>query len=157
MRLLAVLLGLAGAAVAASHVIERAASGYWYEKIKHNGINPGASSSYVVFRNVKDSGAKGDGTTDDAAAIQKAINTVDGSAGPRTAGGFTGQPTVVCFPVGTYLVNSNIKNMMGTMLMGDPTSRPVLKAGAGFGDAALLNRHGAGAGGLVAFSSESKI
>lgn len=58
--------------------------------------------------NVKDFGAKGDGTTDDTSAIQSAINTI-----ASTGGG-------VYFPVGNYLISSTINvTTPGISLFGD--------------------------------------
>ncbi|KAK1751241.1 glycoside hydrolase family 55 protein [Echria macrotheca] len=129
--------------------------GYWYEKIIHNGISPTIASgaNWTVFRNVKDYGAKGDGTTDDTAAIQKAIDTGD-SSGNRATGrsfGMTGQPAVVYFPAGTYSIRSTLSNRVGTILMGDPTNRPTLKAASSFSGTYLLVGHDTRYTGLIAF------
>lgn len=50
---------------------------FWLSKIAHQGTSPflSDSSEYVVFRNVKDFGAKGDGSTDDSAAFNAAITS----------------------------------------------------------------------------------
>lgn len=42
-----------------------AADPYWLQTIQHQGKAPLKSGSYSVFRNVKDFGAKGDGSTDE--------------------------------------------------------------------------------------------
>lgn len=153
MFLLLPLLAFATAVVGAAGPLPNA-EGYWYEKIEHNGISPAISNGekWTVFRNVKDYGAKGDGTTDDTAAIQRAINTGD-STGTRDSGRFgsTGQPAVVYFPAGTYVVKSTIKSAVGTLIMGDPTNLPTIKAAASFSGTYLLFGHDERYSGLVGF------
>ncbi|OSD08671.1 glycoside hydrolase family 55 protein [Trametes coccinea BRFM310] len=113
---------------------------YWMQNIKHQGIaafnsNP---SSYQVFRNVKDFGAKGDGVTDDTAAINQAI-----SSGNRCGGGTcdssTTTPAVVYFPQGTYKVSTPIIAYYYTQLIGDARNPPTLLADASFTGMAVID------------------
>lgn len=46
-------------------VVQDASTPYWYENINHQGISPFGPGGYVVFRNVRDYGATGNGATDD--------------------------------------------------------------------------------------------
>jgi len=57
------------------------------------------------LKNVKDFGAKGNGTTDDTSAIQAAVNS--GQQPPSTVGG-TWDTGVIYFPPGTYKVTAPI-------------------------------------------------
>ncbi|KAM0326342.1 hypothetical protein ACHAQA_006943 [Verticillium albo-atrum] len=109
-----------------------AVKGYWMEEIAHQGLSPyHEDPGYQVFRNVRDFGAAGDGITDDTAAINEAI-----SSGVRCAPGVckqsTTSPATVYFPPGTYLINGSIIDYYYTMLIGDPTDLPVIKAASTF-------------------------
>ncbi|KAL1904162.1 hypothetical protein Sste5344_010142 [Sporothrix stenoceras] len=133
-----------------------AAATYWLEQIaaKEHGVAPFAGdANYKVFRNVKDYGAKGDGVTagrfpssfsatdtranmlttrlqDDTAAINKAIT--DGKRCGADCLSSTTKPALVYFPAGTYLVSSTIIGYYQTQLVGNPNSRPTIRASSKF-------------------------
>ena len=69
-----------------------------------------------ISANVMDFGAKGDGTTDDTAAIQAAINSCKDSGG------------LIYFPTGTYIVTASLLVYSNQMLFGKPGA--VIKQGA---------------------------
>ena len=46
--------------------------------------------------------------------------------------GTTGQPAVVFLPGGTYLLQTSLQLYTGTVVVGDPTNPPVLKAASGY-------------------------
>lgn len=74
---------------------------YWMEDIAHQGrasFNP--DTSYQVFRNVKDFGAKGDGVTDDTFAINAAISSGNRCGFDGACDGSTLTPATVYFPAG---------------------------------------------------------
>ncbi|KAF9068659.1 exo-beta-1,3-glucanase [Rhodocollybia butyracea] len=117
-----------------------AGAAYWMENIKHQGtsaFNPNPSS-YQVFRNVKDFGAKGDGVTDDTAAINSAISSGN-RCGQGTCPSSTITPAVVFFPSGTYLVSSPIIAYYYTQLIGDARNPPRLLASASFAGMAVID------------------
>lgn len=108
---------------------------YWLEDVQHQGVAPFAGDGYKVFRNVKDYGAKGDGSTDDTEAIAAALND-GGNRCLQGCASTTTTPAVVYFPSGTYIISKALQPPYFTQLIGDPTDRPVLKATpdfAGFG------------------------
>ncbi|KXT07061.1 hypothetical protein AC579_5873 [Pseudocercospora musae] len=102
---------------------------FWMEDIKHQGVaafnsNP---SAYRVFRNVKDFGAKGDGVTDDTAAINNAISS-GGRCAPGACASSTVTPAVVYFPQGIYMVNGSIIDYYYTQIIGNPRCLPTIRA-----------------------------
>jgi glucan 1,3-beta-glucosidase len=104
------------------------------ENIKHQGIAPFAGSGYQVFRNVKDAayGAKGDGVTDDADAIQKAISTGSNCPPDGTCNSSSTTPALIYFPPGTYIISKPVLLHYGSSLIGNPNCPPVLKAKSTF-------------------------
>ncbi len=89
--------------------------------------------------NVRDFGAKGDGRTDDTAALQAAIN----AAGPNT-GAFFWRTRIVFLPDGIYRVSAQLQRRYangafgsGMILQGQSTAGTVIRLtdhAAGFGD-----------------------
>lgn len=82
---------------------------YWYEKTGHN---------KSAWRNVKDFGAKGDGMTDDTAAIQAALTS--GREDIRS----TRQPMVVYMPAGSYVISTTLQLYFYTHLVGNHLCPP---------------------------------
>ena len=114
-------------------------SSYWVSSIKRQGTVPFSSdsSSFTVFRNVKDYGAKGDGSTDDTAAINQAIT--DGNRCGQGCDSSTTTPAMVFFPSGTYLVSKPIVQLYYTQFVGDVTDLPTLKAAPSFAGMAVID------------------
>ncbi|OJJ34994.1 hypothetical protein ASPWEDRAFT_112263 [Aspergillus wentii DTO 134E9] len=119
-------------------LVERASSEYWVENIKRQGeVAFGNSSAYQVFRNVKDFGAKGDGSADDTDAINKAISS--GNRCGKGCDSSTVTPALVYFPAGTYKVSKPIVQYYYTQMVGDALTLPVIKGSADFAGMALID------------------
>ncbi|KAJ3726381.1 exo-beta-1,3-glucanase [Lentinula guzmanii] len=113
---------------------------YWLESITHQGTAAynADPSSYQVFRNVMDFGAKGDGVTDDTAAINSAISSGD-RCGLGSCNSSTVTPAVVFFPSGIYLVSTPLDLYYYTQLIGDAKNPPTLLASAAFAGMAVID------------------
>lgn len=91
----------------------------YYERSKPSYNNLAASS----FKSTRSAGAKGDGSTDDTAALQSIINSA-ASAGQ-----------VVFFDAGTYKITSTLKIPPGSKLVGEAFST-IMSSGSFFNDKA---------------------
>ena len=83
------------------------------------------------YRSVLDFGAKGDGVTDDTAAIQAAIESIFGGSAARSG--------IVHFPLGTYIVSSTINVPNCVTLRGQGIYASLIYAASGFSDPYLIN------------------
>ncbi|KAF9636830.1 Pectin lyase fold/virulence factor [Lasiodiplodia theobromae] len=106
------------------------------------------NTTYPVHRNVLNYGADPSGTHSSTGAIQAAINaggTFNGDDGTAyyypnlrntstrgAAFGSTLTPAVVYLPPGTYLLDGPVQLWIGTVLVGDAVSPPVLKVSPDF-------------------------
>lgn len=110
---------------------------YWLDVQDHKengaGYAPYASGSkvYPVYRNVLDYGAQNDGSGDQTAKIQKAIDD-DGNGGSRKGQGVTRYPAEVFLPGGVYQLESTLYLTVGTIIVGDPQNPPIIRAGTNF-------------------------
>ncbi|KAK0284563.1 hypothetical protein LTR35_005473 [Friedmanniomyces endolithicus] len=115
-------------------------SDYWLGQPIFHANSPvwgNSDTTYKLYRNVKDYGATGDGSTDDTNAINAAL-----SAGNRCGVGCNSStitPAIVYFPSGTYQVHAPIIMEYYTQLIGDANNLPILKATANFSGIALLD------------------
>jgi len=125
--------------------------------IVHNGMaafNPDPKG-YVVYRNVRDFGAKGDGKTDDTAAINAAI-TAYGRCG-QGCDSSTIRPAVVFFPSGSYVISSPIIQYYFTQLVGDAVNMPVIFASASFSGMAMIDSNPYGNNGNNWFTNQNNF
>ncbi|KAF9772436.1 hypothetical protein IL306_009854 [Fusarium sp. DS 682] len=114
-----------------------AAGSWWMSSIKRQGVVAYGSADYKIFRNVKDYGAKGDGSSDDTAAINAAFS--DGNRCGKGCDSSTVTPALVYFPAGTYVVSKPILPYYYTHMIGDVNNLPVLKASANFEGMAVID------------------
>ena len=133
------------------------ASGYWVESIQRQGTVPFSSNSsnYAIFRNVKDFGAKGDGTTDDTEAINSAIT--QGNRCGQGCDSSTTTPALVYFPSGTYVVSKPIVQLYYTQFVGDATNLPVLKAAPSFAGMAVIDSDPYADGGVNWYTNQNNF
>ncbi|KAF4119285.1 Glycoside hydrolase family 55 [Geosmithia morbida] len=128
------------AATGGSDVSAAADSTWWFANIERTGKVPFGSvaDDYPIFRNVKDYGATGDGSTDDTAAINKAI-TDGGNRCGEGCDSTTTTPALVYFPAGTYMVSAPLVQYYYTHMVGDLSDLPTLKATADFEGMAVID------------------
>ncbi|KAK0259993.1 hypothetical protein B0A54_09477 [Friedmanniomyces endolithicus] len=104
---------------------------YWFSQIKRQGkVAYGANASFVIWRNVIDYGAKGDGVTDDTYAINNA--SADGNRCGLGCDSQTTTPAIVFFPPGTYMISAPIIQYYYTQFIGDANNLPTIKATPNF-------------------------
>ncbi|KAI2642673.1 glycoside hydrolase family 55 protein [Xylaria nigripes] len=132
-------LGTAAAPTGALQRRDDATTQYWFSTIKRQGSAAFAEEpNYKIFRNVMDYGAKGDGTTDDTEAINKAVTDGPGRC-IENCDSRTTHPAIVYFPSGTYLVSKPIVQTYYTQFVGDALHMPTLKGSADFSGMGVID------------------
>jgi glucan 1,3-beta-glucosidase len=164
-----------------------AVSGYWLASIPRQGKAVFGPSSYPVFRNVKDFGARGKPQDllhvlskysglkfklpnhyvglmimhlgDGHTDDTRAINNAV-SFGSRCGQGCdssTTTPALVYFPPGTYVVSAPIIQLYYTQLVGDALQLPVLKPTASFQGIAVIDSDPYGPGGVNWYTNQNNF
>ncbi|CAI7603253.1 unnamed protein product [Penicillium pancosmium] len=110
---------------------------FWLDQQDHKGQGAGLApyisedNSYPVYRNVMHYNVANDGTGDQTANLQKAIDDT-GAGGSRKGNGVTRFPAEVYLPSGVYQLGSTLKLTVGTIIVGNPNNPPVIKASPSF-------------------------
>ena len=129
---------------------------FWIETIQRQGTVPfQGDTGYKIYRNVKDYGAKGDGSTDDTAAINAAVT--DGARCGQGCDSTTTTPALVYFPSGTYIVSAPIIQYYYTQFVGNANSLPVLKAAANFQGIAVIDADPYADGGVNWYTNQNNF
>ncbi|ROV88695.1 hypothetical protein VSDG_09508 [Cytospora chrysosperma] len=115
--------------------VQSRATSFWYANMDHTGSARGYAPdldgdyTYPVYKAV-DSG--------DADALQGAINDDGISGNQRNSQWLASEPRVVYIPPGTYTLSQTLNMSTDTILMGDATNPPTIKAAAGFSGDILI-------------------
>ncbi|KJZ74920.1 hypothetical protein HIM_05651 [Hirsutella minnesotensis 3608] len=129
--------------------------GWWMSNIQRQGQVAFANKGgYKIFRNVKDYGARGDGSSDDTEAINRAIT--DGNRCGQGCDSSTVSPAIVYFPPGTYIVSKPIIPYYYTQLIGD-VNRPTIKAAGNFEGIAVIDSDPYGPGGINWWTNQNNF
>ncbi|KAK8148764.1 hypothetical protein G3M48_009166 [Beauveria asiatica] len=132
----------------------RTGSNWWLSSIQRHGSVP-SNSNFTVFRNVKNYGARGDGFTDDTAAINAAITA--GNRCGRGCDSSTTTPAIVYFPPGTYIVSKPIIQYYYTQLVGDVVNIPTIKSSANFQGIAVIDSNPYAEGGVNWYTNQNNF
>ena len=65
--------------------------------------------------------------------------------------GSTGQPAMIYLPGGTYLMDTSLQLFLGTVIIGDPSNPPVLKASSKFANDHIVYSKDPNVGGTINF------
>lgn len=110
---------------------------YWLDDQDHNRDGAGyapyvkGSNRYPVYRNVMDYSVVNEGSGDQTPKLQHAIDD-DNNGGTRKGQGVTRYPAEMYLPSGTYTLGSTLNLTVGTIIVGNPSNRPVIKASRDF-------------------------
>lgn len=118
-------------------MLDKRASSWWLANVQRRGTVAYGNSNFQIFRNVQTFGAKGDGVTDDTAAINAAIST--GGRCGKGCDSSTITPGLVYFPPGRYLVSKPIVAYYYTQMVGDAVDRPTIIAAPNFEGIAVID------------------
>ncbi|PHH74099.1 hypothetical protein CDD82_5099 [Ophiocordyceps australis] len=144
------------AAVQDNYLKPNTAGSWWMSQVKRQGTVAYANvGGYKVFRNVKDYGAKGDGSSDDTAAINAAIT--EGNRCGNNCDSSTVTPALVYFPPGEYAVSSPIIAYYYTQLVGDAVNVPTIKAMPSFKGIAVIDSNPYKDGGENWFTNQNNF